>query len=440
MEPFSIFTDSTLPPIIEKRARIAIEHYLNAIAVVDSSGESWINILDSLLALSELYGFNGNLEFFESNIIKRINILKELFTERTIPLSLSLFGGLSDLALTVYIVNKNLGLYSNLLASTNKIILESIDDYSLILNKQIDENQTGVKSYDCILGAAGLLNYLAIDNSDIANCKAQKLGNYLVRLMKNKHLLSGVTPSWLITYENLLPTDEPEDFPNGLLNFGLAHGIAGPLASLSLCELKGIHSVGAAEAIDSILQTYRKYMQFDNNDIPYWVGQLPYERYINHVDSNDAVCSRMSWCYGSIGILRALQLGARATKNHLYEKWCESKIIQISKMEISEYRLFSPTLCHGYAGLLTVLITVHKENQSPELLREIFRIAQILLDFYDESSIYGFKNYEIIVNGKKHKSVVTDSANFLSGASGVILSLLSLYKGDTDFERHLLIK
>src|SRR5205823_11942430 len=73
---------------------------------------------------------------------------------------------------------------------------------------------------------------------------------YLVRLTEPLNVDGAVLPGW---WTGNAPNDEPSpDWPGGHGNLGIAHGIAGPLAFLSLAARCGIEVSGQTEAIERI--------------------------------------------------------------------------------------------------------------------------------------------------------------------------------------------
>ena len=84
--------------------------------------------------------------------------------------------------------------------------------------------------------------------------------------------------------------------------------------------------------------------------------------------------------------------------------------------------IFSPTFCHGYAGLYQVLNSVEMLLQKEFFSLEKELLKNKIIDFYNPDYIYGFKNMEL--DNKMEKIKPYDVCGLLEGTTGVCLSLL----------------
>ena len=55
-----------------------------------------------------------------------------------------------------------------------------------------------------------------------------------------------------------------------MVNFGLSHGIAGPLAVLSISKLQGVSHPGLEEAIERLIEFFLQYAQEQPDGEVYW--------------------------------------------------------------------------------------------------------------------------------------------------------------------------
>lgn len=92
----------------------------------------------------------------------------------------------------------------------------------------------------------------------------------------------------------------------------------------------------------------------------------------------------MSWCYGSIGILRSLQLYEQAFPDYRLKREIEDAVISLSKIPCEEYLFDSPTICHGYAGMLVVLNVINQEVKSDVIQKRVLELVDILNNFFSE--------------------------------------------------------
>src|SRR5207248_2435963 len=111
-----------------------------------------------------------------------------------------------------------------------------------------------LREYDLIRGLTGIGAYLLHRLSSIPTSGGGLLREvlaYLVRLTEPVTIDDRmVLPGW---WSGNAPNDQPSpDWPGGHGNIGMAHGIAGPLALLSITLQRGITVLGHAEAIERI--------------------------------------------------------------------------------------------------------------------------------------------------------------------------------------------
>lgn len=147
-------------------------------------------------------------------------------------------------------------------------------------------------------------------------------------------------------------------------NNGVAHGAAGPLALLAIAARDGADVPGQREAIDIYARWLETYGRF------YWitVEQVP--------DPGPAEPTRPSWCYGVAGIARALQQAGIAAHNETRRAAAEESILSA----LAEPRVRDLTrdagLCHGWAGLLTVVRAIAGDSPDPVRFRDLIAELQ----------------------------------------------------------------
>jgi len=171
---------------------------------------------------------------------------------------------------------------------------------------------------------------------------------YLVALTKPITIDGCRRPGWWVGHDPdpVLPT------PAGHDNLGLAHGIAGPLALLAIAHREGITVDGQTEAIEFISQHITT-QTIHNGQIWWWPQWVTGEGTHPHTVHPP----RPSWCYGTPGIARALQMGAIATGDTPTRRLAEDAAISAVTAAGSLNQLTESGLCHGWAG--TYLTTWH---------------------------------------------------------------------------------
>lgn len=133
--------------------------------------------------------------------------------------------------------------------------------------------------------------------------------------------------------------------PGGHSNHGVAHGIAGPLALLALAVRHGVPPPGGDEAIKVFADWLRRFGGY------YWMTR---DQLAEPKCAPGSVPARPSWCYGALGIARSLQLAALATGDEAACHAAEEIAVAVLADSASTSLVTDASLCHGWAGLLTV--------------------------------------------------------------------------------------
>ncbi|MER5322263.1 lanthionine synthetase LanC family protein [Streptosporangium roseum] len=173
---------------------------------------------------------------------------------------------------------------------------------------------------------------------------------HLVSLARPVQVHGRAMPGWWTS-------DSPahEDLDGGHGNNGVAHGIAGPLALLSLASRRGIQVDGQAEAIEAFAAWLEVFGAF------YWITT-------DHLEAGappPAPPLRPSWCYGDLGVARALQLAALALGDPVRRQKAEEVAVAALAAPTRLSRVTDACLCHGWAGLLAVTRAVAADSPAP---------------------------------------------------------------------------
>ncbi|MEG1311710.1 MAG: lanthionine synthetase C family protein [Romboutsia sp.] len=416
-------------------SKIINKYYMSLKKNVESM--NFEELIPALLALGEGYQFFVDKN--EWNVIVNslmIKIRNEIYQNK-MEGSLSLYGGLSDIGFSVLSISKNTDIYNKFLESLNDLICCNIDYYLDYLYNNFEN--LSMPHYDTVKGAAGLLRYLIEFNSEVVEEKCKKLLEYLVFLTKDREIFENIfVPGWYIKQKNHFDVDK-NMYPNGSVNMGISHGIAGPLVALSLAYEKGIVVDGQLEAINKITYEYEKMVVYTHDGYPYWASMLSIDDYIKENWKVALLNKRMSWCYGSIGVLMALKIGFRCTNNYKKTLSVNEELQMVLQMQRNEYCLDSACLCHGYSGILMALMCQYRESPDTNMKSIINLYLRLILEYYDETATYGFYEIEKYYCDGKLVNKQQDSNGLLTGATGIILSIISVFK-ELDYEKHLLIK
>ncbi|WP_061451809.1 lanthionine synthetase LanC family protein, partial [Streptomyces scabiei] len=213
--------------------------------------------------------------------------------------------------------------------------------------------------WDLIRGMAGLAALL-LSRRPIA----PRLPDVLACLVALAHPVRSdgrILPGW---WSPVGP--DGKDMAGGHGNNGMAHGIAGPLAVLSLALRAGVSVPCQEEAVGTFA------IWLDRHADRYWSTTT-------HLDADQppaAEPARQSWCYGQPGIARAQQLAALALGDPVRRQAAEDTVEAILTDPLRLARITDSTLCHGWAGLLTLTRAVAADSTSPE------RFAPIIQDLH----------------------------------------------------------
>lgn len=201
------------------------------------------------------------------------------------------------------------------------------------------------REYDVISGLAGIGAHL-LRHTPHSDALPRVLA-YLVRLTEPLRVDGESLPGWWVAHD----PDLSEDV-GGHANFGMAHGIAGPLALLALAYRGGVTVDRHVEAIERIHAWYDAWRR-DHPNGPWW------PQWITRAELRSGNLAqqgpgRPSWCYGAPGVARALQLAAIVTANTTRQQLAEQALADCLANPAQLDRLSDAGLCHGTAGLVQI--------------------------------------------------------------------------------------
>ncbi|WP_369265895.1 lanthionine synthetase C family protein [Streptomyces harbinensis] len=223
--------------------------------------------------------------------------------------------------------------------------------------------------YDLLYGLTGIGVHLLQHNpgNDALGCVL----TYLVRLTEPLHTDDGFLPGWWTDHDP--HNRQSQGFPGGHANFGMAHGITGPLALLACALRNGITVNGHLDAIRTIctwLDTWRQDTK-TGSWWPRWItrtdlraGRLPQQR-----------PPRPSWCYGTPGIARAQQLAGIATGDSNGQRMAEDALLGCLSDPAQLSLLTDTSLCHGWAGLYQTTWHTARDALTPVIGQHLPQLA-----------------------------------------------------------------
>jgi hypothetical protein len=241
-----------------------------------------------------------------------------------------------------------------------------------------------MEEYDLVRGLTGLGAYLLHCDPDSGLLRDVLL--YLVRLTEPVPVADAVgpgAPGWWSSSNPNLTTNTP----GGHGNFGMAHGIAGPLALLALAVRQGITVPGHIDGIDRIcgwLDTWRQ----SGPAGPWWPAWITAAEQREGRPSR-AAPGRPSWCYGTPGLARAMQLAAHARRDQPRQSDAENILARCVTDPGQTALLTEPGLCHGWAGATAATWYAARDANGTTLGAAAGALAGILASSGSDGHAYG---------------------------------------------------
>ncbi|AZS72458.1 lanthionine synthetase [Streptomyces lydicus] len=203
--------------------------------------------------------------------------------------------------------------------------------------------------FDLIRGLSGL-GALLLTRGE-ASPRLEEVLAYLVSLSRPVCIEGRQVPGW---WSAAGPADE--EMSGGHGNNGVAHGIAGALAALSLAVRHGVQVPGQHEAIE----VFARWL--DTYGCRYWITRDQ----MSAPEPPEPGPARPSWCYGQFGIARTQQLAALALNDPARRVAAEDTVAHTLADPALLGRITDASLCHGWAGLLTVARAVADDSPVPD--------------------------------------------------------------------------
>ena len=321
----------------------------------------------------------------------------------------SLFGGLAGVGYAAVHLAAGRERYTRLLASLDGVLLPGACRAADRLDA-LEGCRAG--AFDLISGLTGVGVYLLARQGDTdADAALRLVLRALTRLLSNED-----EPRRWHTPAGLVAGPMGEAYPHGNHNCGMAHGLPGPLALLSIAASEGVRVDGIDAAIDSAARWLVEHrLELPSGpDWPNAVG-LPGP---DGEAAERAVPGRAAWCYGAPGVARALWLAGTALADSGYRDLAVRAMHAALARPPDRRGFTSPTFCHGLAGLVQIAARFARDTRSPELAASVDGLVAELLGAYEPETLLGFRNVE-------PGGVRVDQPGLLDGAPGIALTLLT---------------
>ncbi|MFJ9662580.1 lanthionine synthetase C family protein [Streptomyces griseoflavus] len=324
------------------------------------------------------------------------------------PKHAGLFAGLGGFAFAVESLSRSGDRYQRALAAADELLAPQASELAALL----DTTRSGmpVSAFDLVSGVSGVTAYLL---------KRDSLGVLSDVLTALVHLAepSRDAPRWATPPELLLSESTRQTYPSGQLNCGLAHGIPGPLAVLSLALQGGYEVPGQREAVRSLAQWLLS-QRVEDAWGGGWPDAVPLTPTGRPAPGGAYGATRGAWCYGTPGVARSLWLAGEALDDGGLRAAAVEGITSVLRRPPELRHLASPTYCHGVAGLLQIVLRFSRDNPSDTLADASTGLVDQLLAAYDPERPFGYASREAA-------NIGVDRAGLLDGAAGVAMTLLA---------------
>ncbi|MFF1816541.1 lanthionine synthetase C family protein [Kribbella sp. NPDC058245] len=310
-----------------------------------------------------------------------------------------LFVGIGGIATTAAYLSREGTRYGGLLATLDDRIATATAEQSTEFVRS-PANQP-YEAFDVICGLAGLERYLMLrDRPELAG---------LVALCDS----GPDEPNWFTPPDAIRKdTSIAEWYENGIYNCGLAHGIPGPLAVLSIALSHGYVVPRQTEAIARTAE-WLVAQRVDDEWGVNWPACVTR-------DGSGEGPAQAAWCYGSPGVARSLFLAGKAIGDDKLRQLAIEAMAAVHRRPWSA-RLTgdSPGLCHGVAGLLQIMVRFANDTDEPLFTEAAVELTERVLDLYRPEIATGY------YSRKSATGEMREHGGLLDGAAGVALALLA---------------
>lgn len=410
---------------------IILEDFLNKLSELQTKQLTFSDKLAVLGFYCEIFILAKDKEKCITKIYELLNDLKGNI-ENQKYVDVSLFGGLTNIAVFIQPIVQMTGYFKKFQKNLNKLIIEETSKQSIIYKNNLEWNRSSY--FDIISGLSGIATYLFALDDEEAKKSIKDVMEYFIVLSEYRSSDNVLLPGWYIKGKDLPTKEYRELFKSGCVNYSLSHGIAGPLYILSKGLCMEIEIEGQEEAIKRILGEYQKARTYVN-EVCIWPGMMQLNDYLNKTNLDDNL--RMSWCYGSLGILPSIITAGKAIQDSKLVEWGKNQLLKISEISIDNYYLDSPIICHGYAGASVIFRKSYDNYKNEKYLLRAKEIVNILLSLYNSEFPYGYKDFTRMYTDNGFTEKYEDKLTLLEGSTGICTELAAYLKEESWFDKML---
>lgn len=356
--------------------------------------------------------------------------LRDLLETADIQNNVSLFSGFSGINYAVQLASKDGTRYTSMLNTLDDHLFRLADSFVEQVEAKHENLPFGSFEfcYDLITGITGIGRYALESRHQGMEKLLERILSHLVHLASEEVFNGNRVPNFFSPPETIIVEEDKQKFTSGYINLGLSHGIAGPLALLSLAIKKGFVVEGQSQAICILFKTLHRMASKDEYGY-YLKRMVGWKETLSGLNCNKGEDERFdAWCYGSFGVTRALSLAYEALEIDEIKDMTINLLYSLVTVPIERLNIKSSILCHGHAGNMQILnrlsnsVVIQEDWKLRNLVnKRKNELLQLLINQFDDNSEFGF--YDSIYHNKKFKK--EEKIGFLEGVSGIILSLVS---------------
>lgn len=336
----------------------------------------------------------------------------------------SLFGGLSGIGMALVSLKRSD--LDSVIHQINNLLYQLLDQFIADCSK---DKYIGIRSieFDWMYGFSGILNYLCFifdsglqDKFTINYIK--KIQNFFInRFSLNTKINGNSIYPWYISKENQMTESDKKTFAFGNYNPSLSHGVAGYLQSLlkseTICPSNEVNIL-EQRLCDFLIQNC-----YNTESYPQWPLMIPIDDKFNIVKPTP-LTRYDSWCYGTPGILSAINKYAIVKQKRNLIDFCKKSFAFLNKDIRNIVGLTSPIICHGYSGLLMILKKHGEESHDFDPINP--NIKDKIFSYYNKNLELGFfdKRYS------NNSYLKVPDVGILNGTTGILLALIYNKYGD----------
>lgn len=382
--------------------------------------------LGILEILVEFIPIASNREVIVDKCYELLNCINNNFISKRLYFGSSLFDGLSNIGRIVSRLYENTSYFLQVKQRIDTEILRQTLELSSLSIKYQENLRT--ECFDLMKGVSGCVSYIIqyMDKQDITVPL-----EFLMSISKKRNFNGIEVPGWFIKPENITVKDYLEMYNEGYINYSLSHGIGGVFATLDLAYRNGYEHNKIKDVIKDIFNEYVNISEMTSVNLQ--TGIINFREY--GVKKVQSYKERQSWCYGSASILYHMIQAANALNDEFMIRTSSRMLVNIHNGHLG---LFSPVICHGYSGTMTVFRKLFMYLNDSDFEKIMLILLDKTLNSFDYKYKYGFVDtiYKPI-NGKINKTI-EEKQDFLTGTSGIILALMA-FVTETKFEKALLL-